>query len=210
MIITECKMEDLSDLSKQKVVSAFIVCQLVGAGTDFPAHMSSYRCNFARLVDKAVSEYSNAREFVLAEIEEPKRPMKELMKGRLIYIHFISNELENCITTVKRLFNYFEKIKSDKTRFPIDKTFKLKVASLEDSIRTVRDLIQHLEDDIHGGRLQQGDVAAPVFNEDATRIMMSSSILISSDLSRVIRYFHQFGLDFMSQKFSDQNGYEKI
>lgn len=203
-------MEDLSDLHDKKIVNTFILCQLVGAGTGFPEQMSSYRTNFARLVDKAVSEYSSARELVLSEIDEPKRSVEDLTKGRYIYVHLISNELENCITTVRRLFNYFEKIKSDETRFPIDKILKKKVSKLENDVRIIRDLIHHLEKDIRINKLQKDEVIAPVLNEDATQVKLGKSILPTADLSKTIRYFHEFGLDFMSQKFTDQDTYKKI
>jgi len=204
-------MEDLSELKKQKVVSSFIICQLAGAGTDFPKTMSSYRCNFARLVDKSINEYASSRDYVLAEVNEHHRSAEDMMKnGQYIYAHFISNELENCFSTVRRLFNYFEKIKSDKTQFNIDRTFRKKIVKFEDGIKTIRDLIHHIEKDISEGKIKKGEVIAPMINDDATEVKIGNTTLKITDLSKVLRYFHQFGLDFMQYKFVPNKGYEKI
>jgi len=137
-LIKECNMPDVNEVSKEglKLVSHFILCHLVGVGQDFPEYLGSYRTNLARLVDKAIFEYSEAREYVISEIEEQNRDVNDMTEnGRFIYTHLISNNLENCIITTKRIINNFNQIKSDKSKFPINKIFKKQIESIEKDIR---------------------------------------------------------------------------
>jgi hypothetical protein len=211
MIITKCKMPDLSDLKKAKIVSHFLVCQLIGTGTNFPEKLESYRINLARLIDKAINEYLEARDYVLAEIDEPKRSIEDMTKnGRYVYVHFIANELENCLMSTRRIFRYFERIKSDKNAPYMDKVLKRQLESLESDIREIRDLIEHLDKDIHEGKKKLNESVMPVLNSDATEIKLLSNSLKTEALALVIRKFHGFAYEFMEYKINNEGEYSKI
>jgi hypothetical protein len=140
---SECNMPDVSDLLASPAQKPFLTHQLMGAEADFPEKMLAYRRNFVRLADKAARDYADVRKCVLSLIQKQKSGTLEIMEGRLL-VSFTTDRLEDCIITVRRLFKYFERIKSDPTQFPLDRLFKRRVATLENSIVDVRDLIIHL------------------------------------------------------------------
>jgi len=121
MLPTTCNMPDLSGLQTHSSQAAFLLHQFIGADNNFPPAMASYRRNMVRLADKAVYDYCEVRKCVLAQIAETQRPHHEMLKGRQIYMFRAINELEDCIITVQRLFRYFEKVKSDRSGFPLDR-----------------------------------------------------------------------------------------
>jgi hypothetical protein len=72
-----------------------------------------------------------------------------------------TDRLEDCIITVRRLFRYFEKVKSDQSGFPLDRLLKRRIEAVEQSIRETRNLIEHLDSDISSGKVQRGQSTAP-------------------------------------------------
>lgn len=213
MVIVECKMPDLLDFqeSKFKVISHFLICQLGGVGTDFPEKLSSYRANIARLIDKAIYEYNQSREYALLENDEPKRSVEDMTEnGRYIYVHFIANHLENCIITVRRLIRYFDRVKSGKGSPVLDKLLKKQIESLSKDITNTRDLIEHMDQDIHDGKKKRDDMIMPILNADASEIILLATRLKTASLAMVIRKLHQFAYDFMEYRINDQGEYFKI
>lgn len=85
--------------------------QLVGSETRFPETMLIYRRNFLRLANKVVRDYCDARSVVLSIIGKQKANTLGIADGRLI-MNIITNTLEDCILTLRRLFDYFDRIKS--------------------------------------------------------------------------------------------------
>jgi hypothetical protein len=139
-------MPDLSHL-REKAQVAWLAKQNIGADRGFPETMSAYRRNVARLADKAARDYTDARQAVLALIRTSGL-------ARWSLAHMITDRLEDTIITVRRLFRYFEKIKSDPSRFPMDKDLRRRIDALETSIKDVRDAIVHLEEHIQGGEVR--------------------------------------------------------
>ncbi|MDE2588356.1 MAG: hypothetical protein KGL95_01650, partial [Patescibacteria group bacterium] len=84
---------------KQKALSRFLLTRLGGTGLTMPQDVENYIRIFVRLVDKAIREYNQIYELVMEEINEAKRSIKELEKGRILYADLVINELENCINT---------------------------------------------------------------------------------------------------------------
>src|ERR1700759_3843283 len=101
---TQCNMPDLNYLLSRSAQGPFILHQLIGADVGFPPKMGSYRRNLVRLADKAVRNYCDVRKYVILQIEEQRRPPEEMARlGRIIYMHEITNSLEDCIITTRRL-----------------------------------------------------------------------------------------------------------
>jgi len=213
IVLEECKMPDILDLqrSKGKLMAHFMICQLVGAGENFPEKLSSYRANIARLMDKAIYEYSEARDYVLLEIEEPKRSVEDMVKnGRYFYFHIIANHLENCIITVNRLLRYFDKVKSGKDSTPLDRTLKRHIESLATDLTAVRNLIEHMDQDIYDGKKKIEENVMPLLNSDASEIKLLSTILKTEELATIIRKLYEFAHEFMEYKINDQGEYSKV
>jgi len=94
-IPTKCNMPDLTDLNQQKAVSRYLMTGLAGSDNNLNKNFVLNRKVFVRLADKAVYEYSIARENVISQINETKGG---------IYLVGIVNHLENCIISLRGLF----------------------------------------------------------------------------------------------------------
>jgi hypothetical protein len=105
------------------------------------------------------------------------------------------------------LFNYFDRIKSDPTRFPMDKIFKKQVEALEGSILGIRDLIVHLDKDIYRGEILEWQNTAPVLDAETTTIALGSTALSVELLARSIRHFHEFARQFAQHQFLPDGTY---
>ena len=80
MIPTECKMPDLSDCSAERLQGRSLLHAFIGdPGVNQKERL--YRRNFVRLVDKGISEYQMARNAILADIAEAKRPYEDMVKN---------------------------------------------------------------------------------------------------------------------------------
>lgn len=209
MLPSECKMPDLSDLLVSPPDKPFLTHQLIGAEAGFPETMLAYRRNFVRLADKAARDYTDVRKCVLLLIRLRKLGKLEIARGRLL-MNVTVNKLEDCIITVRRLFNYFERVKSDPTNFPLDRTFKRRINAMERSISDVRDLIVHLDEDIYHGRVAAGQPIAPDLDERTTTISLGSTTLPVEILARAIRHFHNFASDFAKYEFSTEGTYKQM
>jgi hypothetical protein len=206
---SECNMPDLSTLESQAAQGSFLLHQFIGAGVGFPPRMSSYRRNLIRLADKAVRDYMDARRYVLAQIQEQHRSPEQMAReGRVIFSFLITDRLEDCIITVSRLFRYFEMIKSDPDRFPLERLLKRRIATLENSICRVRNLIEHLDRDICSETILESETTAPVLDEKTTTIALAGVSLPVATLATAIRHFHAFAMDFAQYRRMPDGRYE--
>jgi hypothetical protein len=167
-------MPDLSCLLANPADKPFLMNQLLGAETGFPEKMLAYRRTFVRLTDKAARDYTDARIGVLLVIEKQKSHVLNISDGRLL-MNLITNKLEDSIITVRRLCNYFDRVKSDDTRFPMDRLFKKQVEALQKSIRDVRDLIVHMDEEISKDTIAAGQPTAPALDETAATITVGET-----------------------------------
>lgn len=124
-IITECKMPDISHLREEHALSRYLLVALVSKVSPDKITYDLLLKTYCRLVDKAIYEYCCAREEVINEINEPKRPLKELQKGRQIYLHLIVNHLENCINALWRLLDIVPRIQASRNTSQLDRTIWL-------------------------------------------------------------------------------------
>lgn len=209
MIPSECNMPDLSDLLRSPPDKSFAFHQLVGAETGFPEKMLAYRRIFIQLVDKALRDYTNSRQHILLLIDKRRSGVLNIADGRLL-INLITNSLEDCLITARRLFGFFERVKSDPTKFPMDRTFKKRVDALEKSIRVVRDGIVHADEHIHEDRVDAWPPPVLSLDEQTTMITVGSATLSTVALSRALRQFHGFASDFAKHQYIAENVYEEM
>lgn len=105
-------MPDLSDLDS--LMNRLIVQALIGE-PGLSQKTRLYRRNFIRLVDRALREYREARELILAEIAEMNRSPEEMSRdGRRIYLFTFPDHIETCINAVRRLYKLLGRIKAEK------------------------------------------------------------------------------------------------
>lgn len=111
MLIKKSNMPDISHL-KPKATGCFLAGSLVGRDNGKPATEKKPLPVLARLIDKATNEYNLAKEAIEDEETETKMTFEEIIKrdqGQFIYTCTIIDHLENCITTLTRIYKIKEK-----------------------------------------------------------------------------------------------------
>ena len=106
MLVKKTNMPDISYL-KPKAVSCFIAGSLVGRDSDKTNIEKKMLPVLARLIDKAIMEYTRAKELMAAEEAESEMSYEEILKrdqGQFIYTCSIIDHLENCVTTLARIY----------------------------------------------------------------------------------------------------------
>lgn len=125
----ECKMPDLSNLNKDRLVQIYIIASLAAADRDLDKKFITYRKIFVRLVDKAIYEYLLVHEAVINQINT---------KNGEICIFSTVDHLENCINTVRRLFSMFDRINTNKGNpFTVDKILRRFISSYFSKIKDI-------------------------------------------------------------------------
>jgi hypothetical protein len=120
------------------------------------------------------------------------------------------NRLEDCILTVGRLFRYFEKVRADESGFPINRLLRRRVEAVEQSIRETRNLIEHLYDDISGGKIEKGQNTAPALDGETRTISLAGLQLPVGTLATAIQRFHEFAVEFAQYRCTPDGRYELV
>lgn len=175
MLVHTNNMPDISNL-KPRATGCFLAGMLVGKHSSQSLIDKKLLPILARLIDKAISEYSYARDCVEEEENERKMTYEEILRrgqGQPIYTCPIINHLENCITTLARIY------KLKKTH--------LGHAKNQDII-DIRDSVEHVEE-----RIRESVDEPPVLNISGESIVIevaarnSGKIQIKTkDLAEVI------------------------
>src|SRR5260370_29506633 len=122
----------------------------------------------------------------------------------------ITNRLEDCLITTHRLYRYFEKIKSDPSGFSMDRSFRQRLEHPSEAIRAVRDLVEHVDDDINRNEIVAGQSTAPSLDEKTRTISMGAVTLSVETLARAIEHLHAFACDFAKQRYTPSAIYEPM
>jgi len=181
MLIKKSDMPNLSKLTP-KVVPCFIAGCLAGRDYNKDNIGKKVLPILARLIDKAIDEYNYAKKFVEAEEAENKMPhetIKERNQGQFLYTCPIINHLENCITTLARIY----KVKA--TYFGHTK---------KQDLLNMRNSIEHIDD-----RIRDTIEESPVLNisEDSLIIEIAAKdngkiqIKTSSIAEEIINLYHE-------------------
>lgn len=183
----ECKMPDLSHLAQKKVLGLYLLSGLIGSDNNLSKKFILYRKVFVRLADKAVYEYSMAREAIIDQINN---------KDGGIYIAPIINHLENYINTVRRLYYLFDRIKSKKQGlFFIDKNLRKSIDSQLSQIKDIRNLVEHIDGAISKGEIKDGQTIALDLSEDASEIRIGELKLSTETLANIIECFYEIAAE---------------
>jgi len=191
-IPSECKMPDLSGL--ERLMNLLMVRVLLGdRGVSRKAAL--YRKNFVRLVDKALREYKEAREIILAEIAEANRSPKEMAKdGRSIYIITFPDHMETCINAVRRLYKLLDKFKSEKESPILPKEIRRLVETIAPPIVDMRNAVEHMDEDIQKDEISPGEPIMMAVSRDEDGVVVSKYELKFEELATVLRKMHEIAL----------------
>jgi len=195
----ECKMPDLSGLDYPLV--GRLVIQLLAGERGLSPKTSLYRRNFIRLVDKALREYHEARETILAEIAETKRPLEEMSRdGRNIYILTFADHIENCINAVQRLYKLLERIKAEKQSPGLPRELRRQVETRGETIVRIRGAIEHMDERILEGEAGVGKPIMAAGSENWDAVVVSNYELKFEELAMVLRTMHEIALHLLTIK----------
>jgi hypothetical protein len=193
MLPTECRMPDISDLEyplKRRLLPLVMFFEEPGGSLK----EGLLRRNFVRLVDKAIREYGNSRKLIISQIEEMRRPAKDMANlGRSLPLLDFTDHFENCINAVLRLLNQVEVIKKQPAPSNLlQKEVRRLLKAHEKSIREVRNSAEHMEEDILNGEIGVGDpVMLMVDDQNADGAVLGPWRIGFSDLAIVLRRLHQ-------------------
>jgi len=192
-------MPDLSGLDYPLV--GRLVIQLLAGERGLSPKTSLYRRNFIRLVDKALREYHEARETILAEIAETKRPLEEMSRdGRNIYILTFADHIENCINAVQRLYKLLERIKAEKQSPGLPRELRRQVETRGETIVRIRGAIEHMDERILEGEAGVGKPIMAAGSENWDAVVVSNYELKFEELAMVLRTMHEIALHLLTIK----------
>jgi hypothetical protein len=188
-IPSECKMPDLSGL-KSLVGTLFI--KLLMGERDLSQKTRLYRRNFVRLLDKALTEYHEARQYILAQIAEAKRPAGEMIKhGRNIYMLEFTNHIETCINAVSRLYKLLERIKSEKDSPAVPRELRRLVETKSKSIDYIRNAVEHMDELIQKDEIVPGKPIMLALSKNDDGVVVSNYEIKFEELAMVLKKMHE-------------------
>lgn len=195
----ECKMPDLADLDSP-LMNRLIVQLMIGE-KDFSSNAAKYRRNFVRLIDKAIREYSEARNLIIAQIKESKRSAAEISeKGRFLLLLGFPDNMETCINAVSRLFKLLFAINREKQSPKLPRDLRKLVQSQRDSIKNVRDSIEHMDEYIQRGEISPGKPLMLSINKEVDGIEISDFNISFENLAMILRNMNEFALYLLTIK----------
>jgi len=181
-----------------------LIVQLLAGERGLSPKTSLYRRNFIRLVDKALWEYHEAREAILAEIAEINRSPEEMSRdGRNIYILTFTDHIENCINAVRRLYKLLERIKAEKQSPGLPRELRRQVETREETIVRIRGAIEHMDELILKGEAGAGKPIMAAGSENWDAVVVSSYELKFEELAMVLRTMHEIALYLLAIKKKD-------
>jgi len=154
-----------------------------------------YLREYVRLVEKALHEYSEARNAILdvvAEITEKRKRSKQ--SARLGFVFLFADHMETCIDSIRRIYRLMDGIirtKEDSTLVP--KELRRLVLTNRGSITDIRDTVQHLDQDIRDG-IPSGKPIMLAVNDNADGIVISSHEMRFSQIAMVLKKMHEIAL----------------
>jgi len=188
-------MPDLSSL-KFPLMGLLIVQLLVGEH-GLSKNASLYRKNFIRLFDKALREYHDSREAILADIEEAKGQGKG---GRRLHFIAFTDHIETCINAISRLYKLLERIKSEEESPAFPRALRKLIKTKSESIANIRNAVEHMDEQIQKGELAQGKPIMLTVSENGDGILISEYEIKFIDLSMILRTFHEIAQYILTTK----------
>lgn len=186
-------MEDLSGLKK---LQPTLMLNLVFAGGDrnISRRTALNRRIYIRLLDKAVDEYTQARELIVAQIAEGQRSVEEMTQtGRYIYMLKFVDHMENCISTVRRILRFVVALKGNQDGLAFPRTVRRNIESLTTSIVGVRNIIEHMDEQIQNDVIQDDEPIMLKITGAQDEIGIAGQSLKFSTLSSLIEQLHVLG-----------------
>ncbi|MCK5061095.1 hypothetical protein KAR28_00935 [Candidatus Parcubacteria bacterium] len=177
------KEDDIPDINrKPKVIACYLAGSLAGSGVGMDKKIELSRKNLVRLIDKAIYEYKMARETIIEEFSSKE--------NGVIYIHIIINHFENCLNSIHRVFNLYESIKRNQNGPYIDRSLKKLTKVHKDVVRKIRNMVEHIDDDIQNDRIQNGQAVALRVTKDYKAIEIGDNSIKLTEVVDVLNHLY--------------------
>lgn len=186
MVPTKCNMPSLYPELEGLVPQLLLLSLFMGNG-NLSRNAGLIRRSLVRLVDKAVYEYTLAREAILNQIEESQRPDEEMLKGRIIYMFGFTNHMENCLNSVRRVIGLLEALRSDVSAPAQDRITRRLVDAHVASLIDIRDILEHMGSAINADEIQDGHAAILGLGSDESSVCIGAHSLSFSSLATIIK-----------------------
>ena len=192
-IPSECKMPNLSGLDSPLI--GRLIVQLLKGEPGLSRKVGLYRRDFIRLLDKALREYHEAREAILADIAEANRSAEKRGKdGRRTYFIAFTDHIETCINAVSRLFKLLERIKSEKGSPAFPRELRRLVETKSKSVANVRNVVEHMDEQIQKGEITPGKPIMLTISKNDDRVIVSKYEIKFEELAMVLEKMHEIAL----------------
>jgi hypothetical protein len=196
-------MEDLSGLEK---LQPTLIINLVFAqgDKDISRRTALNRRLYIRLIDKAVDEYTEARELIVAQIAEGQRNVEEIAQnGSHIYMLKFVDRMENCISSVRRILRFLDILKGNQDGLAFSRTTRNHIESLTTPIIDVRNTIEHMDERIQKDVIQENEPVMLKIMDTQDGIMIAGQSLKFSTLGTLIKKLHALGQSMAAWRATD-------
>lgn len=166
---------------------ANLTLRVVFQGSEPPKSEPTARLLFAYLlvVDKAVREYTAGREALLKHANEHG--------GIAAFVEGVGR-FETCINSVKRALRLLQMLGTQLDAPPTQRALRKLAQAQSDSITTVRDAIEHIDQDIASGAIAGGDAHLLTVNPEGHELCIAEHRITFRQLHTTVRALHSCGL----------------
>lgn len=187
MLPTVCNMPDLRAECRPLLPTLSLVVLFF---EDPDKQFGLLRRAIVHWLDKAILEFHEAREALLAQIAEMKRPPEEMMRtGRIVYMHDFAHCMEHCLTLTRRLLRALDKLKGMPLA-QIDRTTRGYLAAQANELVAARDVVEHLTEIALGSEWPEHGSLFPRLTDDETGIEVGGNVVSFAQLASTLRRFH--------------------
>ena len=152
---------------------------------------------FVRLTERAITEYNEARECVIAQLEEMQRSAEEMAReGRKLYILGFDSHMKDCLKATRRLFGILEFVKRVKAGgLTIDRELTKRIKKHEKAVSNIRDFDEHIDE-----RIKNRETTVPVMLklcDDDERVEFAEHSMKFVDLAWLLERFHELAMQWL-------------
>lgn len=189
MIPTECNMPALYPELERLHPQMLLTAAFIGNGS-LSQNAALMRKHLVRLVDKAIYEYSHAREAILDQLRESKRSYKEMLGGRVIYMFGFTDHMENCLNAMRRILDLLQHLRADTTAPSQDRLQRRLVESLSSSLVDIRNTFEHVGSAINNNEFGEGTMVVLGYGDDQNSVCIGAHSLSFSSITTILRAVH--------------------
>lgn len=188
-IPTECRMPSLYPDLPRLQPRLLMVTFFIGDGS-LSQHAALIRRNVIRLVDKAIYEYSFAREAVLDQINESHRSNEEMLNGRVIYMFGFTDHMENCLNAMRRVLDLLQRLRADTSAPVQDRVARRLVEAHAGSLVDVRNMFEHIGDAINDNEFGEGQMVVLAYGDDENGVCIGEYSLSFHSITAILKVMH--------------------